>query len=109
MTEMTENEFRQVVDQALTSLFEQIDEIDSDDHDPNFAAGVLKVEFESGRTYVLSQQVPVQELWLSARLKAWHFKLVDGQWIERDSSEPMLPVLNELFSTELGLNVALSL
>ncbi len=106
---MTENEFRQVVDQALTRLFEQLDNLDSDEHDPTFAAGVLKIDFESGQTYVLSQQVPVQELWLSARLRAWHFKLVDGQWLERDSAEPMLPILNGLLSQELDLTVGLSI
>ena len=106
---MTDQEFRRHVADALNTLFDQVDELDSDDHDPTLSDGVLKVEFESGRTFVLSQQVPVQELWLSALLKAWHFKFVDDQWLERDTGEPMLPLLDKLFSDELGLDVRLRL
>ena len=102
---MTEQEFRSFVNEALEDLYEQIDDIDSDDLDPTFSAGVLTVDFETGGTFVLSQQVPVQELWLSANRRAWHFKF-DGQWRERDSSEPMTELLSQLFSEKLGMKIA---
>jgi frataxin-like iron-binding protein CyaY len=51
----------------------------------------------------------MHELWLSANLTAWHFARHDGQWLERDSSEPMLDVLSTLFSDKLGMDVRFSL
>lgn len=104
---MTETEFRTFVKQVLTDLFDQIDQIDTDDIDPVLSDGVVKVDFEeTGGTYVLSQQVPVQELWLSANRTAWHFRYVDGTWLERDTKAPMLPLLSKLFSDKLGMDIA---
>ncbi|MCP4810182.1 MAG: iron donor protein CyaY [Proteobacteria bacterium] len=102
---MTEPEFRTFVKSVLSDLFDQIDEFDTDDLDPTLSDGVLKVEFESGGTYVLSQQVPTREIWLSANLTAWHFKYADGEWNERDSGEPIRPMLSKLFSDKLGMPV----
>ena len=102
---MTEQAFRSFVSETLNDLFEQIDYLDSDALDPTLSDGVIKVDFEDGSTFVLSQQVPVQELWLSANLRAWHFRYVDGAWIERDSAESMLPLLSGLFGDKLGIAV----
>ncbi|HJN75046.1 MAG TPA: iron donor protein CyaY [Myxococcota bacterium] len=105
---MTEQEFRRFVRDVLTDLFDQIDELDTDESDPVLSDGVVKVDFERGGTFVLSQQVPVQELWLSANRRAWHFRYEDGAWLERDSGEAMLPLLSGLFAEKLGLVVAFS-
>lgn len=102
---MTEQQFRSFVAQTLSDLFDIIENLDTDDHDPTLSDGVVKVEFEDGSTFVLSQQVPVQELWLSANMRAWHFRYVDEVWVERDTSEPMLPLLSKLFGDKLGLSV----
>ena len=103
---MNETDFRTFVRQVLGGLFEQIDRLETDDIDPVLSDGVVKVEFEQGGTYVLSQQVPVQELWLSANLTAWHFRYVDKVWVERDTAEPMLPLLSKLFSDKLGMKIS---
>jgi len=104
-----ENAFRFAVKHVLASLIDQLDSIDSDEHDPQLSAGNLKVTFESGGTFVLSQQPPTQELWLSANLTAWHFLRINDAWLERDSSEPMLDVLSTLFSDKLGLEIHFTL
>ena len=98
--------FRMAVNSVLHVLLDQIDQIDSDDLDPRLSPGNLQVVFEdSGSTFVLSQQTPVHELWLSANLTAWHFRRLDGAWLERDSAEPMAEVLSQLFSGKVGLPV----
>ncbi|MCB9745433.1 MAG: iron donor protein CyaY [Alphaproteobacteria bacterium] len=103
---MTEQEFRSFVGDTLESLFDQIDHLPVDDIDPVISAGVVSCAFEElGGTYVLSQQVPVQELWLSANMRAWHFKWDGEAWVERDTGEPMLPLLSKLFSDKLGIAV----
>jgi iron donor protein CyaY len=103
---MTEQQFRSFVSATLNGLFDQIEALDTDDHDPTLSDGVVKVEFEDGSTFVLSQQVPVQELWLSANMRAWHFVYTDETWVERDTRAPMLPLLSKLFGDKLGLAVA---
>lgn len=97
-----ETRFRQIVAHALRELSAQVDEIPSDAFDSRLADGVFQVEWEEGGVFVLSQQVPVRELWLSAFSRAWHFQWVDGRWLERDSNEPMADILTEHFSRKLG-------
>ncbi|MBM4389922.1 MAG: iron donor protein CyaY [Deltaproteobacteria bacterium] len=105
---MDEAKFRQVVSAALRALAAQVDAIDSDDVDYKLSDGVLSVEFESGGVFVLSQQVPVRELWLSAFSRAWHFRHADGAWLERDSGERLESVLQGHFTRKLGFEVAVA-
>ncbi len=100
--QIEEPRFRRIVASALKDIAAQVDVIDSDDLDPKLADGVFQVEFESGGVFVLSQQVPVRELWLSAFSKAWHFRYADGAWSERDTREPLEKVLSEIFTKRLG-------
>ena len=108
-TVMDEQTFRDASKLALSALLEQVDEIDSDDHDPSLSSGNLHVSFEDGSTFILSQQPPTRELWLSANFTAWHFTQRDETWVERDSSEPMLTVLSTLFSDKLGMDIQFTL
>ena len=97
--------FRQSVEAVLRALLDQVDEIDAD-LDPRLTPGNLQVLFEDDdSTFVLSQQTPTHELWLSANLRAWHFRCEDGCWLERDSGEPMLDVLGRLFTGKIGTPV----
>ena len=104
-----EADFRTAVKTILTALLAVVDDINSDDHDPSMTAGNLKVVFEDDSTFILSQQPPTRELWLSANFTAWHFICTEGVWRERDSERPMLAVLSKLFSDKLGMDIHFSL
>jgi iron donor protein CyaY len=97
--------FRRSTTEALQNLLDEIDEIDAD-LDPGLSPGNLQVLFEDdGSVFVLSQQTPTHELWLSANLTAWHFFYDGKRWVERDSGEDMLALLAGLFSTKLGQTI----
>lgn len=103
--QIEEQQFRRIVASALKNLSVQVDGVDSDEIDARFSDGVLQVEFESGGVFVLSQQVPVRELWLSAFSKAWHFRYADGAWTERDHGTALETVLAEIFTKRLGKSI----
>lgn len=104
-----EREFRAIVGNTLKELITQLDEIDTDDMDARVTEGNLTVSFDSGGTFIVSQQTPTRELWLSANLRAWHFRLAGDRWIERDTDEPLTAVLGGLFSNKLKLAVHFTL
>ena len=99
---MDEQKFRAIVSTAIADLFRQLDAIDADGFDARVSDGVLQVDFEGGGVFVLSQQVPVRELWLSAFSRAWHFTYADGAWKERDSGEALDALLSAHFTRRLG-------
>ena len=104
--DIPEPRFRALVAETMESLFEQLDEVEVDDIDPVLSAGVFSCVFEfDGTTFVLSQQVPVRELWLSANRRAWHFRHDGATWAERDTGEDMLALLNRLYSEKLDHTV----
>lgn len=106
--QIEEHRFRQIVVTALKNIASEVDVIDSDDLDPKLTDGVFQVDFDTGGVFVLSQQVPTRELWLSAFSKAWHFRYDGGAWFERDTNQPLEKVLSELFTKRLGKPVRLS-
>ncbi len=103
-----ETAFRKTVSAALRNLLNQVDAIDSDDVDNRLSEGVLQTDFEGGGVFVLSQQVPTRELWLSAFSRAWHFRLDEEKgWIERDSGEKLEVVLSANYTKRLGKAVVI--
>lgn len=101
--------FRRAVGEVLESLLDQADDIDAD-LEPRLTPGNFQVTFDDdGSVFVLSQQTPTHELWLSANYTAWHFVHRGGSWWERDSGEPMLAVLNRLFTEKVGFTIAFEL
>ena len=101
--------FRGMVEAAWKGLLRHLDAVDpsGEELDIKYSDGVLQIDFEAGGTFILSQQVPVQELWLSAQRRAWHFQIQEAGWVERDNGEALVAVLSNLFSQKLGRSVAL--
>jgi CyaY protein len=72
---LTESEFRQRCDEALSSLYTRLSEAaDEYDFDVEMNAGALSVEFEDPRErFVVSPNSPVRQIWVSAHVQS--FKL----------------------------------
>lgn len=110
---LPEAEFRTQVGALLKGLMRRLDAVDPDGErmDIKLSDGVLQIDFEpqgskASATFVLSQQVPVRELWLSAERRAWHF--CAPAWTERDTGEALTAVLAPLFERRLGERIELS-
>ena len=56
------------------------------DVDPQRTGGLLELVFAGGRRIVINTQPPLHEIWLAAR-QGWHFRHVDGAWVERGGEE----------------------
>ena len=103
-----DTEFQRAVAEVLEDIEDQLDTIEEGELDSRLIPGSLTVTFEDDSVLMLSQQTPTHELWLSANYTAWHFVCRDGTWFERDTNEPMMVVLSELFSQKLSMVVSFS-
>lgn len=89
---------------ALACVEAQIDAwLDEDliDIDTHRTGGLLELAFPNGSKIVINTQPPLQEIWLAARAGGYHFRFVDGRWLERESQE-FFELLSRLASEQGG-------
>ena len=60
------------------------------DIDTQRTGGLLELSFPNGSKIVVNTQPPLQELWLAARGGGFHFKLVDGRWLDTRDGQRVL-------------------
>jgi CyaY protein len=90
MTPLTDAEYHAKTDAILGSIEATIDRwLQSDliDIDTHRTGGLLELSFPNGSKIILNTQPPLQELWMAARSGGFHYKHVDGHWIDRDGRE----------------------
>ena len=58
------------------------------DIDTQRTGGLLELSFPDGSKIVVNTQPPLQEVWLAARGGGFHYRFVEGRWLDtRDGSE----------------------
>ena len=101
---LSDGDYHRLSHAVLASVEAQIDrwlQDDVIDIDSARTGGLLELSFPGGSKIVLNTQPPLQELWLAARSGGYHFKHVDGRWIEREGRE-FFDVLSEAASAQGG-------
>ncbi|NOL48736.1 iron donor protein CyaY [Pelistega europaea] len=95
---MTETEFLVQADavlrhvqEAADNWFEKLDV----DVDVNREGYVVTLIFNAKSHVVVNAQTPLQEMWLAAPSGAFHYRFVDGQWV---NTRENAPTLNEQIS-----------
>jgi CyaY protein len=57
------------------------------DIDAQRTGGLLELAFPGGSKIVLNTQPPLHEVWLAARSGGFHFRHVDGHWLDREGCD----------------------
>lgn len=94
--------------QKTDSLFARIEAVvdgwlhdDVVDIDTRRSGGLLELVFCDGSRIVLNTQPPLHELWMAARRGGFHYRHVDGLWIDRSGAE-FLDMLSSCASEQAG-------
>ena len=107
MNPIDERQFDLLAENMLLHLEASLTELD-DSIDVEFSMGVLSIEFESGRKFVINSHRAARQIWMSAHATAWHFDFTGDAWIASKSKEELLSVVNQQMSQELGRPTAVS-
>jgi len=90
-TTLTDREYHAKADAVLASIEARVDrwlEDDVVDIDTQRVGGMLELAFPNGSKIVVNTQPPLHELWLAARAGGYHYRYVDGRWLDtKDGSE----------------------
>ncbi|MFZ3288853.1 MAG: iron donor protein CyaY [Telluria sp.] len=108
---MSETEFLDLAESALTRIETAMDRLNDEDVldvECKRSGNVLEIEFiDNGSKIIVNSQAPMRELWVAAKSGGFHYKRVDGAWIDtRDGSE-LFAALSLLASAQGGAQVTL--
>ena len=107
---MDASAFENLAEETLENLFDAIDEAIGDDADVDFDNGILNIELEDGRQYVINKHAPNMQIWMSSPFSgATHYAYDEGAgaWVSTRGGDALLEVLNAEISKVAGETVDL--
>lgn len=104
-TPLTDAQFHALSGEVLAAVERTVDDwLQNDvvDIDANRTGGLLELALPNGSHLVLNTQPPLHELWLAARSGGFHYKHVDGRWVDRTGRE-LFETLSACASEQAGV------
>lgn len=109
---MTESEFLDLADATLNAIESALDRLhaqDMVDVECSRSGNVLEIEFcHNGSKVIVNSQAAMQEMWVAARSGGFHYKWVDGKWVDTRSGMELFLALSEITTAQGGAPVVLS-
>lgn len=103
-TPLDDADYHARTDAILKAVESRIDAwLDDDviDIDTHRTGGLLELSFPNRSKIIINTQPPLQELWVAAKSGGFHFRYVDGRWVERGGRE-FHALLSEEASAQAG-------
>ena len=108
-TPLTDSAYHAATNAVLAGIEATIDrwlQDDVVDIDTQRTGGLLELSFPGGSKIVVNTQPPLHELWLAARSGGYHFKHVNGRWIDTREGHEFFALLSACASEQAGLSLA---
>jgi len=106
---MDESAFQAAADAVLSRFYAVIDETLGDDVDAELRGGILTLELEDGRQYVINKHAPTRQIWLSSPVSgAAHFDYDEASrtWRSTRGGPPLAERLAAELATATGRDIA---
>lgn len=103
-TPLSDLEYRQITSAILSNIEATLDRWLEDidlDVDTRRSGGLLELVFPNRTHIVLNTQPPLQELWMAAKSGGFHYRYVQGRWLDREGRE-FFEALSECASEQAG-------
>jgi CyaY protein len=107
-TPLTDSEYHAKASAVLAGVEAAVDrwlQDDVIDVDAQRTGGLLELAFPNGSKIVLNTQPPLHELWLAARSGGFHFRHMQGRWLDREGRE-FFDTLSRCASEQAGVPLA---
>jgi CyaY protein len=104
LSEVEYDERAQAAIAAVEATVDRLLQSDVIDIDASRTGGLLELAFpEGGGVIVINTQPPLHELWLAAPSGGFHFKPIDGRWIDSRDGRDFFAVLSACASELAGV------
>ncbi len=104
-TPLSDNEYQRLTRELLSRIEATCDrwlQQDVIDIDTQRTGGLLELSLPNGSKLIVNTQPPLQEVWLAARGGGFHFRHVDGRWLDTRDGGEFLAVLSRHASLQAG-------
>ena len=108
---MDASAFEALAEETLAHLFDALDEAIGDSADVDLEGGILTVELEDGRQYVINKHSVNQEIWVSSPLSGaahYAYDLETKAWLSTRGGAVLSAVLSAEFSQIAGKSLSLA-
>lgn len=104
-TPLSDREYQALADAVLARIEATIDgwlESDVVDIDTHRTGGLLELVFPDDSRIVINTQPPLHELWMAARAGGYHYKHVQGRWLDTRNGGEFFAALSSCASEQAG-------
>jgi frataxin len=108
---MDASAFEAKAQETLEHLFDVLDDVIGDHADVDLEGGILTVELEDGRQYVINKHAVNQEIWVSSPFSGaahYAYDLEARAWFSTRGGEALTEVLGAEFSKISGKSLNLA-
>lgn len=72
---------------AIEACCDRINDESDVDVDNQRVGGMVTLTFTNRSQIIINQQKPLHEIWLATKAGGYHYRLVDGQWLDTKGKE----------------------
>ena len=104
-TPLADAEYHALADAVLARIEATTDgwlQDDVVDIDTQRTGGLLELVFPDDSRIVVNTQPPLQELWMAARAGGYHYKHVQGRWLDTRDGREFFEALSACASAQAG-------
>lgn len=109
---LTDSQYEALASQVLARIEAAVDrwlQDDVIDIDAQRTGGLLELSLPAaGGKLVVNTQPPLHELWLAARSGGYHFRWVDGRWLDTKDGREFHAVLSQALTAQSGTRLELA-
>lgn len=108
---MTDLEFMDRAEKLMSDIESSCDRINDEteaDIDNQRVGGMITLAFRNGSQIVVNLQKPLHEIWLAARAGGFHFRQVDGLWLDTKGQGEFFAMLSHHASAQAGMALTFS-
>lgn len=102
---LTDSQYQELARAVLASIEAHIDrwlQDDVIDIDTSRTGGLLELSFPNASKIIINTQPPLHELWLAARGGGFHYRHVDGHWVDTKTGRDFFAELSTRASEQAG-------
>ena len=102
MTELEYLDLAEAVLQAVETACDRINDETDADIDNQRTGGMVTLSFDNRSQIIINLQKPLQEIWMAARAGGFHYKCMNGQWLDTKGAGEFFADLSRYASEQAG-------